>query len=245
MVKRRCAIPLFLLGLSAMALAVFWWARRTALEKSPLLPPRGERTTPGVVATLENAVRHRLEWPLRRAGFQDFPAALTLIAIKDERKLELWGEKDGRWRLIKTYPFTSFSGTLGPKLREGDRQIPEGIYSIEYLNPNSRYHLSFKLNYPNAFDREMAAHDGRTNLGDDIMIHGSNATIGCIPVGDEAIEEIFVAVAKAGMHSTKVIISPTDFRKGHSVPDISGPAWTGELHQKIAAALEDFSEQPQ
>ncbi len=68
-----------------------------------------------------------------------------------------------------------------PKFKEGDGQIPEGIYGIEYLNPNSKFHLSMKINYPNSFDKEMAKIDNRKNLGGDIMIHGSNKTIGLYP----------------------------------------------------------------
>ena len=74
---------------------------------------------------------------------------LVLLALKEERMLEVWGRlKSGELELIKRYPFTWFSGGPGPKLREGDGQIPEGIYAIEYLNPNSQFHLSMKLNYP-------------------------------------------------------------------------------------------------
>ena len=88
---------------------------------------------------------------------------------------------------MRTFPFQGFSGTLGPKLREGDGQIPEGLYRIEYLNPNSSYHLSLKIDYPNAFDREKGRSDGRERLGYDIFIHGKSVTVGCIPIGDEAI----------------------------------------------------------
>ena len=69
------------------------------------------------------------------------------------------------------YPILAASGVLGPKLREGDKQVPEGIYGAEALNPNSKFHLSIRLNYPNTFDRRMAQSDGRTQLGGDIMIH--------------------------------------------------------------------------
>ena len=69
-----------------------------------------------------------------------------------------------------------------------DGQIPEGIYGIGYLNPNSSYYFSLKVTYPNASDRARAKADGRTNLGGDIMIHGQAVTIGCVPVGDDAID---------------------------------------------------------
>lgn len=87
---------------------------------------------------------------------------------------------------------TGTSGTLGPKREEGDGQIPEGVYGVEDLNPNSLFHLSLKVSYPNAFDREMAKREGCGNLGGDIMVHGGSATVGCIPIGDDAIEEVVV-----------------------------------------------------
>lgn len=74
---------------------------------------------------------------------------------------------------IKSYPILAASGSIGPKLRESDMQVPEGVYQIESLNPNSQFHLSLRVNYPNEFDREQARIDGRAQLGGDIMIHGS------------------------------------------------------------------------
>ncbi|MEM7012526.1 MAG: hypothetical protein AAF585_13705 [Verrucomicrobiota bacterium] len=80
----------------------------------------------------------------------------------------------------------------------GDGQIPEGIYEIVSLNPNTFFHLSLELSFPNAFDHRMASADGRADLGDDIFIHGSHAMVGCIPIGDEAIEEVFYIITKNG-----------------------------------------------
>ncbi len=169
------------------------------------------------------------------AGFE----AVRLIAVKDARTLELWARKAGApWTKLKTYPFTAYSGGLGPKLREGDGQIPEGVYEIEYLNPNSSYHLSMKVNYPNAFDRAKAKADGRTQLGGDIFIHGKAVTIGCIPIGDEAVEELFYFVATAGKAKVRVVIMPVDFRLGAASPEIAGIGWEAELYAAIRADLE-------
>lgn len=140
------------------------------------------------------------------------PNKITLIALKEERVLELWAANNQQFKLIKKYPFTAFSGKLGPKLRNGDGQIPEGLYKIVFLNPNSNYHLSMKINYPNEFDLAMAKFDGRNELGGDIFIHGKSVTIGCIPVGDEAIEELFTLVNRSGHQNTEVIIAPYDMR---------------------------------
>jgi len=80
--------------------------------------------------------------------FDDFEMAI--LAFKKEQVVELYVRKNetDNWKLLKKYPFTAFSGTMGPKLKNGDKQIPEGIYKMEYLNPNSSYHLSIKVNYP-------------------------------------------------------------------------------------------------
>lgn len=191
----------------------------------------GKKTVASVVADL---TRRRPEITALVPSAAD---NITLIILKRERRLELWA---GR-RQIKTWPLTAFSGTLGPKLKEGDRQIPEGFYRPEFLNPNSSYHLSIKLDYPNEFDRKQAALDNRTFLGTDIFIHGKNATIGCIPIGDAAIEEIFYAVDRVGLSRTRIIIAPYDMRKGRD-PQLeqTGISWTAPLYERIGEAMKEY-----
>ena len=113
--------------------------------------------------------------------------------FKLESELELWVEKGGRYQLLATYPICLWSGRLGPKLREGDRQAPEGFYTVDKdaLNPNSRMHRSFNLGFPNAFDR---AH-GRT--GSFLMVHGGCASIGCYAMTDTVVDEIWRMVTAA------------------------------------------------
>ncbi|MFK7851772.1 MAG: L,D-transpeptidase family protein [Akkermansiaceae bacterium] len=114
---------------------------------------------------------------------------IFIRAFKEEDVLELFIEskKTGKFELFRTYPIAAASGKLGPKLAEGDRQVPEGFYFVgpKAMNPNSSYHLSFNIGFPNTYDR---AH-GRT--GSFIMIHGSNISIGCLAMTDEKIEEIY------------------------------------------------------
>jgi hypothetical protein len=168
--------------------------------------------------------------------------AITLLAFKEEQRVEIWIRAMGdMWRKQKEFPFTGFSGGPGPKLREGDGQIPEGIYRIEYLNPNSSYHLSLKIDYPNAFDRRMAKRDGRSRLGGDIFLHGKDVTIGCIPLGDPAIEEVFELVSLVGKNRVDVIIAPRDFRTQPANLEVPGITWETELYVQIAAALQPFS----
>ena len=95
---------------------------------------------------------------------------------------------------MKTYDFCATTGVLGPKRRSGDRQMPEGFYTVDAFNPTSNYHLSFRVNYPNASDKKFA---DQLNPGDNIFVHGSCITIGCIPVGDENIKEIYLLAARA------------------------------------------------
>jgi murein L,D-transpeptidase YafK len=101
--------------------------------------------------------------------------------FKDESELEIWKQRDdGRFHHFKTYPICNWSGELGPKLATGDKQAPEGFYTITpvLMNPNSKYYLSFNLGYPNAFDK---AH-GRT--GDSVMVHGKCRSAGCYAMTD-------------------------------------------------------------
>jgi murein L,D-transpeptidase YafK len=118
----------------------------------------------------------------------------VLVRIfKLESELELWMEKDGAYVKFATYPICRFSGRLGPKLREGDNQAPEGFYTVDKdaLNPNSRWHRSFNLGYPNAFDR---AHDRTGSL---IMVHGGCLSIGCFAITNAGVDEVWRLVAAA------------------------------------------------
>jgi murein L,D-transpeptidase YafK len=108
-------------------------------------------------------------------------------------ELEVWIELAGRFVLFASYPICTYSGTLGPKIRQGDRQSPEGFYYVKpsHLNPCSTFHLSFDLGYPNAFDR---AHQ---RTGSYLMVHGNCVSIGCYAMTDPAIEEIYTLADQA------------------------------------------------
>lgn len=201
---------------------------------------KGKETVASVVEKIGADVQSRLKPKLSPLGYAStFPKSLLLLAYKEERQLNVYAVDSSKIRLIVSYPFTAYSGELGPKLREGDRQIPEGIYAVEYINPNSAYHLSIKLDYPNAFDREQSQLEHLAQMGGDIFIHGKSVTVGCIPIGDEAIEELFVLVSEAGIDNVRVIISPRDFVKNKTYPEIDGIAWEVELYDSIYKALMD------
>lgn len=194
------------------------------------------------LAEISPAASKRLAEKFVAAGSAFPPADIALVAIKDQKTLELHARaSNGVWKHIHNYRVLAASGGAGPKLRQGDKQVPEGIYGISFLNPNSRYHVSLRVNYPNAFDRQMAQREGRTNLGGDIMIHGKNVSAGCLAVGDEAAEELFVLAERIGLQQVKLIIAPTDFRK-NGVPDVdpAKPQWVKSLYTEVASAMAPY-----
>lgn len=135
---------------------------------------------------------------------------IFLRAFKKEKELELWAKnsKEKTFKKLKSYPFCKLSGQLGPKRKEGDLQVPEGIYSINRFNENSKFHLSLGINYPNESDQILG---NKFTPGSDIFIHGKCETIGCIPITDFWIKELFV-IAKnssiAGQQKIQVHIFP-------------------------------------
>jgi hypothetical protein len=209
----------------------------------PPAPPARPSTVEEVVARYGPAVDARLSPLFARAGVPYPPSRLHLLAFKKERKIELWAEGGGRRAFVRSFPVLGASGRAGPKLEEGDWQVPEGIYSIAHLNPQSAYHLSLRVDYPNDFDRDKARADGRTDLGGDIFIHGEDLSIGCLAVGNAAIEELFVLVARVGMRNARLVIAPNDLRGGRPASrDLRyRPSWLPELYARIRSALAPFT----
>lgn len=198
----------------------------------------GERVT-----QYEKTVQRRLAPLFTAQAIAYPPPQFTLLCLKEEKRVELHVPgTNGQYRLIKSYPILAASGGAGPKLKEGDCQVPEGFYKIESLNPNSRFHLSLRVNYPNPEDRRHAKEEGRKNLGGDIMIHGGAASIGCIALGDPAAEELFVLAAKTGIEDIKVIIAPVDFRT-RPVSDVKAekPAWLKSLYERLKKEMASYT----
>ena len=124
----------------------------------------------------------------------DKDSPILVRIFKEEAELEVWKKnKDGEFALLKTYPVCRWSGDLGPKKKQGDRQAPEGFYAITrgQMNPNSDYYLAFNTGYPNAFDRAW----GRT--GSELMVHGDCSSRGCYAMTDEQIQEIYALARDA------------------------------------------------
>lgn len=199
----------------------------------------GTRSVTDVVEKYGDSARQRMKPYFKQANLTYPPKSIVLLAIKDQAKLELWDTSKQKPAFIREYPIQALSGVSGPKLREGDRQVPEGIYDIVYLNPNSSYHLSMKLNYPNAFDKKHAKAEGRTEPGTNIFIHGKAVSIGCLAMGDDVAEELFILATDIGYGNIKVAIAPSDPRT-ESLKPVEGLAWTTDLYHKLTLYYGNF-----
>ncbi|MFO0586482.1 MAG: L,D-transpeptidase family protein [Polyangiaceae bacterium] len=137
------------------------------------------------------------------------PAELAFVVYKADRQLEVWGtaEKGGESKRVATYRWCYASGDLGPKRYEGDRQVPEGFYTIQYGWAESAYHLEMKVSYPNMVDKVLGPKN--RPLGGEIMIHGDCASIGCISMGDERDEELWTMMKAMGRTQVAVHIYPS------------------------------------
>ncbi len=134
---------------------------------------------------------------------------IALVGFKKERLMQVWAKnKDQKFVLLKEYPFCASSGVLGPKRKEGDLQIPEGFYYLSKFNAVSSYHLALKVSYPNQSDKVLS---DKKSPGSEIYIHGDCCTIGCIPLTDDKIEEVYVLAVEAttnGQQKIPIYIFP-------------------------------------
>jgi murein L,D-transpeptidase YafK len=151
---------------------------------APAFADRAKRAEQNVLATLEKQAK---------ALDLTVGAPVFIRIFKEQAELEIWLKRQKQYVLFRTYPICRYSGSLGPKLREGDGQAPEGIYLVgpKQMNPASSFHLSFNLGYPNTFDQ---AHQ---RTGSALMVHGNCVSIGCYAMTDAKIEEIYTLMAKA------------------------------------------------
>jgi murein L,D-transpeptidase YafK len=171
----------------------------------------------------------KLSWPANYIYIRSF---------KYDSQLEVWVKQRpaDSFRLFKVYPVCALAGSLGPKRMQGDFQVPEGFYYINEFNPNSNYYLSLGLNYPNASDKVLS---DSLKPGGEIYIHGSCVTVGCIPITDQQIDELYVLAAFAreqGQHYIPVHIFPCRYDVPKSV------AYLNDL-TKEDSALKDFADQ--
>ena len=238
------AVSVFLPGVALVLFLAFAPMGRS-LVGSLLQLGRPAKTVDDRLAEFGAPARERWRARFAAVGGSYPPTEVAFLALKEERTLEVYAPVDdprSPWRRIASFPILGASGGVGPKLREGDLQVPEGIYRIESLHPDSLYHAALRLDYPNEFDRSMAGRDGRADsgsrLGGDIMIHGRDRSIGCLAMGDPAIEELFTLTADAGADVVRVVIAPWDLRT-RAAPDPTtidetARPWAPELYKAIS-----------
>lgn len=174
----------------------------------------------------------KLKWPARYIYIRSF---------KYDSQLEVWvkNEVKEQFQLFKTYKVCALAGTLGPKRMEGDYQVPEGFYYINEFNPRSNYYLSLGINYPNVSDKMLS---DSLRPGSEIYIHGSCVTVGCIPIRDEQIDELYILAAHAkdqGQDFIPVHIFPVRFNVERSVKYLENLSKDDPSLKKFAARLED------
>lgn len=152
-----------------------------ACSQAPTIPPSEQPLSKDTLSLLG------------RKGM-DASAPIFVRIFKEESELEVWKLRyDGRYYHFKTYPICNWSGELGPKMRKGDKQAPEGFYAIQHhqLNPNSKFHLAFNLGYPNTYDKS------KYRTGQHLMVHGDCKSAGCYAMTDALIEEIYALSREA------------------------------------------------
>lgn len=173
-----------------------------------------------------------LQWPAKYVYIRSF---------KYDAQLEVWVKSDAKlqYKLFKTYKVCMQSGTMGPKRLQGDFQVPEGFYYINEFNPNSNYHLSLGLNYPNASDRILS---DSLRPGGEIYIHGRCVSIGCIPLTDDQIEELYIitSYAKAnGQDFIPVHVFPVKYNQRKSMEYLANTTKNNQPLQKFAIQLKE------
>lgn len=187
-------------------------------------------------------VAKNFKWPFR---------AMYLRSFKYDKQLEVWIQdtEKGPYKLFKTYKVCMLSGRMGPKRMEGDYQVPEGFYHINEFNPNSNYHLSLGLSYPNASDRILS---DSVRPGSAIYIHGNCVSTGCIPITDTYIEELYLLAAKAksfGQEFIPVHIFPINYNVKKSIDYLAEACKTNPslvtFSTKLKEAFTYFEEKKQ
>ena len=196
--KRLVVIVLILLGAGKI------FAQQSFIDNQKMFPKVGE-----AYREKEELLKKEFE----KKGLT-YPAKYMFIrSFKLDSEMEIWVKNNASdtFRLFKSYRVCTLSGKMGPKRKEGDRQVPEGFYYINDFNPNSNYHLSLGINYPNFSDRILS--DAK-NPGGEIYIHGNCITVGCIPLTDEFIDEVYIMAVNAknaGQDFIPVHVFPVKF----------------------------------
>ncbi|WP_156904905.1 L,D-transpeptidase family protein [Ferrimonas senticii] len=199
------------------------------------------RTVESVIGIYGADARSRLAPYFAQLPQSLSPKAAKFIAVKAEKRLEIWlQDADNAWHHLRDYPIEKASGSLRPKMRQGDMLVPEGVYQLDAANPNSKFHLSLRINYPNSLDRYYGELEQRDDLGGDIFIHGRDVSTGCLAIGDPSIEELFVLSHDIGLENIEVVISPTDPRDGILERQHGVPEWVEQKYQRIEQSVAEL-----
>ncbi len=209
----RLRLTVLLIALVATA-ALAWLTLRSPDSPAPMPPSTPPTPSEDRVAPARQRHSASIRQRCIDAGVSYPARELFLRAFKREREVEAWARSDdGPLRLVAKWPVLAASGEPGPKRREGDRQVPEGCYRVVVFNPLSNFHLSLGLDYPNASDRMRSDRDAP---GSDIYIHGGAVSIGCLALGDDAIEELYVLAEDTREKPLPVHLFPSR---------MAGPEW--------------------
>lgn len=205
-------------------------AQQSFLENQKLFPKVGVAFREKEEALKKEFEKKGLSYPAKY---------IFLRSFKLDSELEVWVKNNvnDTFRLFKSYRVCTLSGKMGPKRKEGDRQVPEGFYYINDFNPNSNYHLSLGLNYPNYSDKILS---DPKKPGGDIYIHGSCLTVGCIPLTDEFIEEVYILAVNAknaGQDFIPVHVYPVKFGNTRSMDYLGGVSLTDNSSQQFWVEL--------
>lgn len=221
---------LFLAGILLSMVSA--WAQNSFLGSQRQFPK-----VVSAIRTKEDSLKKQLaamhiNWPVKQIYVRSF---------KYDSQLEVWvrNHKNEPFKLFKTYKVCALSGALGPKRIEGDYQVPEGFYYINAFKPRSSYHMALGLNYPNASDQLLS---DSLKPGNDIYIHGSCVTVGCIPIQNNQIEELYLLASYAydqGQDFIPVHIFPVRYNNEKSREFLSRAAKDDPAYQHFSSRLKE------
>ncbi len=182
-----------------------------------------------------------LEKQFIKAGLQWPPKQIYIRSFKYDSQMEVWVRNNSseQFKLFKTYRICALAGSLGPKRLAGDYQVPEGFYYINQFNPNSEYHFALGINYPNASDKILS---DSLQPGSGIYIHGSCVTVGCIPIQDQQIEELYLLAVNAksnGQDFIPVHIFPVRYNNAKSMEYLSKTTKDDQDLQRFSVQIKE------
>ncbi|MBC9929650.1 L,D-transpeptidase family protein [Chitinophaga qingshengii] len=222
--KRLVVLVMLLLGVGTLS------AQQSFLDNQKMFPKVGEAYREKEEMLKKEFAKKGLTYPAKYIFVRSF---------KLDSEMEIWVKNSvaDTFRLFKSYRVCTLSGKMGPKRKEGDRQVPEGFYYINDFNPNSNYHLSLGINYPNFSDRILS---DPKKPGGEIYIHGDCITVGCIPLTNEFIDEVYILAVNAknaGQDFIPVHVFPVKFSNSRSVDYLGNFSLTDNSSQQFWVEL--------